>query len=158
MWPQTQECQGSHQKLEEARNRFSPTACTEYSPARFLASRTGRESISGAPSHQVYSNLLQWSQETSTHSNLRKSPLRSTLWAHLASHLWHSSITTYSFVLGLHETKIRSTILFPTAFLVPSTRPFTEQMFNKYLWNPQMDGWMDKQGKIFSETENRGTQ
>lgn len=71
---------GSHQKLEEARNRFSPEFLS-WSTAQLtlilsqghwfwtLTSRTAREYITVVLSHHVFGNLLQWPQETNIHIN-----------------------------------------------------------------------------------------
>lgn len=57
MWLQPQEGQGSHQELEEDRNRFSPRA---------TRGRTVRENISIVLSHQICDNLLWQLQKTNT--------------------------------------------------------------------------------------------
>ena len=62
IWPQARGGQGSHQGLEEARNRFSPRAArgSTFVPRFGLpGSRTGREHMSTVLDHPICDNVLR---------------------------------------------------------------------------------------------------
>ena len=73
LWPQAMEC-GSYQKLEEARKDSPLEPLEQVRPCqhldfRLLTSRTVREKISAALSHQVCGILLSQPQEASLLTN-----------------------------------------------------------------------------------------